>query len=341
MVISPQSLLRWAQPKSGAGKPNMHRDSASPLHTHRGPTRRNPGRIALAISLILLGFLLRPLFEPAAAADRHAPQAHPANVVGDLQREVQAIATRRLATGMAQVAVVYQNLSTGEEFQLGDKLLFNPASMLKLPAAVAWLRYVERQPQAQAQLLRFTMTAVRESYTDPHALQVGQSYMPTDMLERMIRWSRNDAKALLVSALPPHALAETYELLGLNPEQAVMQDDPAVTVGQMAGLFTALQAGRVLEPKDTSYLLDMLAQTDFEYGLRAGLPPQTRLAHKWGRRVHLDGPKNERVQLHDCGIVERSGAPFLLCVMTRGDSDSECRATIAEIAAAAWNWPAL
>ena len=47
------------------------------------------------------------------------------------------------------------------------------------------------------------------------------------------------------------------------------------------------------------------------------------------REIDISGAKTK--QLHDCGIIYYPGNPYLLCVMTRGDSFGELSSTIRDI----------
>ncbi len=52
------------------------------------------------------------------------------------------------------------------------------------------------------------------------------------------------------------------------------------------------------------------------------------VAHKFGTRV-ADGPGGR--QLHDCGIVYAPKTPYILCVMSRGNSSQNLSHFIAQV----------
>jgi hypothetical protein len=53
-------------------------------------------------------------------------------------------------------------------------------------------------------------------------------------------------------------------------------------------------------------------------GLKAGIPANIELAHKFGERGIIGMNGREQKQLHDCGIIYYPKHPYILCIMTRG-----------------------
>ena len=72
---------------------------------------------------------------------------------------------------------------------------------------------------------------------------------------------------------------------------------------------------------------EALAQSDFNDGLRRGVPSSIAVAHKFGERFLESGERH----LHDCGIIYHPTNPYLLCVMTRGTDFDALSALIGDI----------
>jgi len=75
--------------------------------------------------------------------------------------------------------------------------------------------------------------------------------------------------------------------------------------------------------------LEILSEGGYMNGLRKGVPSEVLVAHKFGERT-IDG-SIDNIQLHDCGIVYYPTKPYLLCIMTRGDSFINQEKVIAEL----------
>ncbi|MBM4345000.1 MAG: serine hydrolase [Deltaproteobacteria bacterium] len=250
---------------------------------------------------------------------------------------VQSVIDRHVQRGaVTRAAVAVRDLESGAGFVLGGDDRYHPASLLKLPLAIAWMRRLQADPGALQRPLLYDMETLRESAQAPGALVTGQSYSAQDLLERMIRWSRNDAKAVLARELGDVALKAVYDDLAIPWPYGDPNSDMLLSVSDYSRLFRALYDASVVHGGAADQLLQLLARTEFANGLQAGMPPGTEFAHKWGMRLLPKPAGNERVHLHDCGIVYPPGRPLLLCAMSAGRSEGELLAALAEIGRAVW-----
>jgi beta-lactamase class A len=78
----------------------------------------------------------------------------------------------------------------------------------------------------------------------------------------------------------------------------------------------------------SSKALELLTKTVYDKGLRAGVPEDIKIAKKFGERTYWD---RDAFQLHDCGIIYHPSKPYILCVMTKGDSFSQLEKIIQDI----------
>ena len=70
----------------------------------------------------------------------------------------------------------------------------------------------------------------------------------------------------------------------------------------------------------------MLGQSSFDLGIAAPIPTAVTVANKFGT-----AQKDDVVDLHDCGIIYYPRHPYIMCIMTRGESLAQQEALIAEI----------
>ena len=257
-----------------------------------------------------------------------------------LQTAVQAIVTAAKAKQVDRVAVHIADLETCVTMRTAPAELFHPASMMKLPLALAWLRRTGLDPHALAQRLTHELPASADVGEDPNAqtaLHQGESYTVEDLLQRMLVDSRNDAKYVLAQAMPPTEQDGVWRDLGLTPP--LRDRDPEITVDAMALMYHALYDGAWLGRDVSEMALRWLAVASWKDGLLALLPPDAVAAHKYGRRALEPTTRGQRVQLHDCGIVYRASHPMVVCVMTDGTNEKAAEQTIQQIAKAAWDFP--
>ena len=92
--------------------------------------------------------------------------------------------------------------------------------------------------------------------------------------------------------------------------------DEVASVRNYASIFRALYNVSYLPLDASEKILTWLVDARFPPGLVAGVPAGTQVADKFGERQLPDGTR----QVHDCGVVYFPDNPYLLCVMTKGQS---------------------
>lgn len=219
---------------------------------------------------------------------------------------------------LSHTSVYFRDLNNGAWFGIGEKDDYSPASLLKVPLLFAYYKWNEESPGVLDRKLRFTAPdAAAGGYTQfvkpEQEITPGETYTVHELIERMIRYSDNQANALLEDNIPHARIEQTFKLLGLSPE---VYSDLAVdiSVKQYAAFFRILFNASYLNRESSIAALELLSHTDFTVGLVAGVSKGTLVAHKFGER----GAGAQGKQFHDCGIVYYPDRPYILCVMTRG-----------------------
>jgi beta-lactamase class A len=85
--------------------------------------------------------------------------------------------------------------------------------------------------------------------------------------------------------------------------------------------FRRLWNQQIVDQENRDEILDYLTNTIYEDWIPAALPEGTKVAHKYGREVHV---------INDAGIVFGS-KPYVLVVMTQGIVESEAEDVFPEI----------
>ena len=247
-----------------------------------------------------------------------------------LQRHLTWIVANAAGQGLILRAGVYfRDLTNGAWFGVNEDLPFAPASLLKVPVMIAWLKQVESDPTVLARTFAFAapMSVFTPNFPTVKRLKPGRSYSVVELLERMIRYSDNDALDLLSAALDSALLHRTYVDLGMILPEVSPLDD-FMSARSYASFFRVLYNASYLDRDMSERALTYLANTDFTQGLAAGVPAEIPVAHKFGERK-VEG--SEARELHDCGIVYEPGRPYLLCVMTRGRDYDQLLSVIRDV----------
>jgi beta-lactamase class A len=224
------------------------------------------------------------------------------------------------------IAVYFRDLHNGPWFSIGEMNDFYPASLLKVPLMMAVLKQAETQPEILNRKIHFIRSDTMPAPNRPsNNLASGRYYTIDELIAKMIMHSDNDATNLLLKFVNKRTLESTYLQLGIitaDEDHASLLDSSLeeyrFTIPQYASFFRVLYNASYLNRNMSEKALSLLTRSDFKAGLNAGIPPTIEVAHKWGYRVL--GNNGEIKQLHDCGIIYYPNHPYLLCIMTAGNS---------------------
>lgn len=220
------------------------------------------------------------------------------------------------------VSIYYRNLNNGNRFGINEKEMFSPASLMKLPLLLVYLKKIEKDPSVREQKLVYTQDPEEAKYTQnivpQKRLVDNQSYTIRQLLEDMITYSDNKASLLLERniQLDDYKRAFTDNEM-FFPDLIDGKFDNNIKVVDYATFFRILFNASYVNTELSNYALWLLTKVDFKDWLVAGVDTNIQVAHKFGERGIFGQDGIEQKQLHDCGIVYFPDHPYILCVMTR------------------------
>ena len=224
-------------------------------------------------------------------------------------------------SSVSNISVYFRDMNNGPWFDINGDASFSPASLLKVPLAMAYYKVNEKTPGILQKTITYkgpdiTWPDVQQTILPKESVTVGQTYTMEELIHRMLSYSDNIAYYLLFTNINTQDLVSVYNDFSIKINGPGTQDDSIVTVKKYSGFFRMLFNASYLDQTDSEKILSFLAETDFQDGLVAGVPSQIAVAHKFGEREL----KSQLDQLHDCGIVYYPKHPYLLCVMTKGEN---------------------
>ena len=246
-------------------------------------------------------------------------------------------------------SVYYRDLNSGRWFETNDQELYSPASLLKVPILVAYLKLADEEPEILSQSVLFSEDFATsnpfsngiENYKSPHHIVPGSSYTILDLLNYMIKYSDNNATTLLFARIDENSLNEVMSDLRIQiPKSPIASGQTEFTnVKDYSYVFRLLYNSTYLSHKMSEKALSILGSTDFDQGIVAGLPKGTQVAHKFGERSDIDPHVGvTKRELHDCGIVYYPEHPYLLCVMTKGTDFNALSSSISSISRSVYQY---
>lgn len=238
-----------------------------------------------------------------------------------MQTYIQGALSQKAATN---ISVYYRDIDSGRWFGVSENELYTPASLYKVPIMIAYLKIAESNPTILSKRVYYEGDVdanTRETFPSQDHIQRKQWYTSEELIAMMIIHSDNNAMQLLWQDLDQNTLNDIFTDLGLGPpiQNATVA---SISAKSYSYFFRILYNASYLNREMSEKALHLLAQTTFQEGITAGLPPGVSVAHKFGERtvaISHGGPIESR-ELHDCGIVYYPEHPYLLCLMTRGNN---------------------
>lgn len=229
-------------------------------------------------------------------------------------------------------SVYMRNLNNGPWFGINERALFSPASLLKLPILLAYIKIAEEDRSILKRKILFSehVESVTQNIKPSSALETGKEYTVEDLLARMIIYSDNDSADILDKNLPAERLLKVYRDLGVEIPDVRSPDD-FMSVKDYASFFRMLYNASYLNKESSEKVLALLTRSEFSRGIREGVPAEVEVAHKFGERIYKNEDSSIEAQLHDCGIVYHPKYPYLLCIMSRGNNFQDLARTVSQI----------
>jgi len=269
--------------------------------------------------------LINPLLECEVFGEQGLSTLRP------FKYKVEKLLQEKIAAGeIIEGTVYFRDMNNGLWFGINEDIKYHPASLLKVPIMMACFKLAEKAPAFLDKKIpyRGDFDIARWQGIEPTQVLVkGRSYSVEDLIVHMIRYSDNNSAQLLVNTIGSRELDKVLLDLDVN----VNPDDVEhyISIHGYSGFFRVLYNASYLNREYSEKALEILLDSDFNEGMRAGLPPGQTAAIKFGESGV--GPDREIVQLHEVGIVYYPGRPYLLGVMTRGKRGGDFAAVIRDI----------
>ena len=242
--------------------------------------------------------------------------------------------------------VYFKDLKTDNWFGINVDAKYSPASMLKVAVLLSYLRASESNPSLLDQNVYVAKDGVDASedqnYKPEHPVQVGRTYNARQLLWLMIVESDNNAMSLLEQLIGQDQVNKIYKdlLITEDAQAGDINDLDFMSPRQYSRFFRLLYNSTYLSHRASEEALQLLSKTTFTKGLVSGVPNDVVVSHKFGERKIINGSGDKSsiiYELHDCGIIYAPTHPYLLCIMTRGESFADLEKVISSISKTVWD----
>lgn len=228
----------------------------------------------------------------------------------------------------ASVSVYYKEYDTGDWFGINEEENYAPASLLKVPLMMTFLKEAEKDPAVLSKKIKYEseVNVVPQSIAPKNSLQLGNAYTVEELLRCLIVYSDNVSQEVLLPNIDKKLFTEIFSDLKLPVPD--FKQEYKMSAKDFAIFFRILYNATYLNRSMSEKALRLLTKTEFQDGIVAGVPQDITIAHKFAERSYTTG---EEKQLHDCGIVYDPKGPYLVCVMTRGSDFNKLKDIIKNI----------
>lgn len=269
---------------------------------------------------------LYPLLDPARS---FTSQEHFIVNLQPLREELKELVKKE---NHESISLYFEYLNTGANINIGQDIRIWPASLPKLPLAMAVMKKVESGVWQLG-----TELVLGEGQKDAEFGALFQSPAGTHFtIERLLRElltnSDNTSYHVLLENMRPSEIDPIITETGL---EELFDTRSFISAKEYSRLYRALYTSSFLKQENSTKILKWLSESDFDRYLASGIDKNVIFSHKWGLN------QNYHVFL-DSGIAYVPYRPYIITVMIQGDGsagEEERAATIMrEIGSKVYNY---
>lgn len=231
----------------------------------------------------------------------------------------QAFEQLKAAGIIASASVFVRDFEQGDWMGVNENEPYRPGSLFKVPILMAYMRMAEDHPALLDKSFVFELPKDKvlppQNYVSG-SIKTGQKYTVRELLRYAVSHSDNNAYWLLTQHLNATVLENMFIELGVGLPIPDESDNQFRTTAKSYSVFiNTLYNSSYTAPRYSEFAMSLLGESSFKEGFVAGLPPGTKVAHKFG-----EWDDGQIFELHESGIIYIENKPYLVTIMTRGAS---------------------
>lgn len=204
-----------------------------------------------------------------------------------------------------KVSVYFEYLPTGANFVVNPDLRVPPASLVKVPIAIAITNKVQN-----GNLSLQDKFAISDEYKDPTWGELykevsGKEYSVEELLQFMLKDSDNTAKEILYNKLNAQDAQVLIDEIGVND---LFDTNGNINSKEIAKVFKSLYYSSMLTPSLSEMLLEFLESSDRDLFLGNAINEDIPVAHKFGINRPLK-------VYNDVGIFYHKNRPYIISIL--------------------------
>lgn len=219
------------------------------------------------------------------------------------------------------VSIYFEYQPTGSNIAVHRDAEFYPASLLKVPVAMAVAKKIERGDWKWTNELVLMSTDKDDKFGTLYKEKTNSTHTIEDLVRRSLSDSDNTAHFMLVRNLDIEEMKDVYDHMGL---QGFLETEGSLSAKRYSVMFRALHNSSYLSEEHSQKLLSYLSRSPFDYYIQTSLPQDVVFAHKIG----VD--ENKKVYL-DSGIIYAQNRSYILTIMTKNENEQKAKEIMKDI----------
>lgn len=269
--------------------------------------------VLIATNIITLGFLIYknntnsaedfknpyPLIDISRS---FIPQEHFIVNLQPLRDDLRKIVQEN---GQDSISIYFEFLNTGANIAINSDFKIWPASLVKVPLAMAVMKKIEKGDWSENNELVVMKDDRDPEWGELYKNPIGTRFTIQFLLKELLTNSDNTAFRILYRNLSIDELQEVIREVGL---EELFDEEGKISSKEYSRLFRALYISSYLKRESSQKILQWLSETSYDEYLGQTLPNEIIFSHKIGENENVNA-------LLDSGIVYVPDRPYLITVM--------------------------
>jgi len=226
------------------------------------------------------------------------------------------------------VSVYFEYLPTGSSVVINKDAEFYPASLLKVPVAMAVAKKIEKGEWRWTNELVLMATDKDEKFGTFYKEPSNSTHTIEEIIRRSLSESDNTAHFILVRNLEMEEISDVYEHMGLKD---FLDTDGKLSAKRYSVIFRTLFNSSYLSEENSQKLLAYLSQSEFDDYIQGGFEKDIVFSHKIGTS------DKEKVFI-DSGVVYEKSRPYILTVMVKNETEQQAKKIMKDISKMAYEY---
>ncbi len=230
--------------------------------------------------------------------------------------------------GTSKMSVYIEFLNSGANISINKDLRIFPASLAKLPLAIAVMKKIESGEINKKTMLEVQVDDLDSRSGNLYKTIPGTAYSVSDIVKALLVDSDNTAQRMLLKVVSPNDMQNLIDETGL---EALSDPQGKISAKEYTKFLRVLYTSSYLEREDSQTILKFLSESTFKDFLSSGLPDKVYFSHKYGE------DKGQKIY-SDSGIVYLEDRPYMVTVMLQGMEEEEAKTIMKGISDVSYNY---